>query len=252
VGVTGVEERGAEAGGRRRRRWPIIAPVVLVVVVVGFLLGREVYWSLRPVPEFASLVTDPDPSLTGTVAFQEVGADNCVWVVPASGGAARKVTCLEGFAGGGTLRWLPDGRLQDTRYPRAGSDESARSVIIDVRTGATTDVPAAEIPPAPAWQEHPAGPGGETIDDRSRRGRLTVSLTADGRSRELLSVGAPSTYSLGQWAWSADGSFVVAKDDTDRLLLITTGDPSKTRVLAEGGWGAAVTGRTFSASASTG
>lgn len=252
MGVTGVEEQGSEAGGRRRRRWPIIAPVVLVVVVVGFLLGREVYWNLRPVPEFGSLVTDPDPSLTGTVAFQGVGADNCVWVVPASGGAARKVTCPVGFAGGGTLRWLPDGRLQDSWYPGPDTQVAARSVIIDVRTGATTDVPAAEIPPAPARQEHPTGPGGETVADRSQHGRLTVTLTVDGRSRELLSVEAPSTYSLGQWAWSADGSFVVAKDDTDRLLLITTGDSSKTRVIAEGGWGAAVTGRTFPASASTG
>jgi hypothetical protein len=41
--------------------------------------------------------------------------------------------------------------------------------------------------------------------------------------------------------WNEDGSWFVVKDDLDRLLLVTTDDPSTTRVLVDGGYWPAAT-----------
>jgi hypothetical protein len=41
--------------------------------------------------------------------------------------------------------------------------------------------------------------------------------------------------------WNQDGSWFVVKDDLDRLLLVTTADPSVTRLLVDGGYWPAVT-----------
>lgn len=43
----------------------------------------------------------------------------------------------------------------------------------------------------------------------------------------------------------------MVKDDLDRLLLVTTTDPSTTRVLAIGGWGPAVTDQELGAAPTT-
>lgn len=45
----------------RSRRWPVFLVAVVGVVVVGFFLGRSLWPSLKPTPEFGSLATDPDP-----------------------------------------------------------------------------------------------------------------------------------------------------------------------------------------------
>lgn len=230
---------------RKTRRRVVLAIVVTLVVVGAFFVGREVWWGLRPTPEFDSMVSDPDPSLVGTVAFQGSGADGCVSVVAAAGGEPHQVTCVEGFKGGGSLRWLPDGRLQYTHHPDPHIGGAASSVIIDVVTGDTVEVPDDEVPPPSETDEFEPGPNGEIVETSSSRGELTLSLTDDQGTRELLSVGAPSTYTLTQLAWSPDGSWFVVKDDLDQLLLVTTGASSRTRVLAISAWGAAATDRDF-------
>jgi hypothetical protein len=224
------------------------AVVAAVVLVGGLFLGRGLWESMRPVPDFESLADDPDPSLVGTVAFLSADADECVSVIAASGGAAKQVGCVDGFEFGGALSWLPDGRVQFTRYsrPNAEGQDEAVSAIIDVQTGSVEQVPAADVPPEPAEQEVVPGPNGETIATSSSGGRLTLDLVTSEGTRRLLSVGAPSTYTVGQPAWSADGSYFVAKDDLDRLLLVTTRHPSTTRVLVNDAWGPAVTDQVIS------
>jgi hypothetical protein len=228
-----------------RRRWSTRTKIILVlvgllVVIGGLLVGRALWWSLRPTPDFPSLADDPDPELQGTVAFvRPYPDDNCIAVVAASGGAPEEVACVEGSAGG--LTWLPDGRLQATRYEGGEGTGETASWIVDVETGDVEEVPVDEIPPEPASQETTPGPGGEVVRCDSTRGALTLTMTTDGDSRTLLSTGAPDTYCMGQPVWNGDGTWFVVKDDLDRLLLVTTGEPSTTRLLVDGGWGQAVT-----------
>jgi hypothetical protein len=213
-----------------------------LVLVGGFFFGRALWWSLRPTPEFPALADNPDPTLQGTVAFwKPYPDDDCVYLVAASGGTPIELTCFEDAdAGGGELVWLRDGRLQVTAY--AGDQESAAvRKIVDVETGEVEEVPTDEIPERSDPPTEVPGPNGEVVTSSSSRGNLTVSLTADQGTRTLLSVGAPETYTFGPPAWSADAGWFVVKDDLDRLLVITTSEPSQTRVLVDGGWGAAVT-----------
>jgi hypothetical protein len=92
-------------------------------------------------------------------------------------------------------------------------------------------------PPENAWP----GPNGEEVTCKNGGGNLTLILTVDGRSRTRLSTGAPSTYCTHGATWNEDASWFVVKDDLDRLLLVTTADPSETRLLVDGGYWPAVT-----------
>jgi hypothetical protein len=234
----------AELPTRRRRspgRKALLVVVAIGVVIGGFFFARALYWAvLQPTPEFVSLATSPDPSLTGTVAFLRPGDDRCVYVVAASGGEPEALACADGLAG--ELAWRDDGRLQSTVYPSADSDDVPRSWIIDPATGELEQVPTGEIPPYREWPENAwPGPNGEEVTCKNGGGKLTLLLTVDGRTRTLLSTAAPSTYCMHFATWNGDGSWFVVKDDLDRLLLVTTADPSVTRLLVDGGYWPAVT-----------
>ena len=227
---------------RRTGSFVVGTLLVLAVLTGGFFFARSLWWALRPTPSFPSLVDSPDPSLGGTVAYlKPYPNDNCIYVAAASGAMSKRLTCLEDAAGGGELAWLDGGKLEVTHYGDAEHPDDVWRKTIDVETAAVEDVPRSAIP---ARQEPPAsvaGPNGEIVTSTSGRGTLTVTMTIGGRTRSLLSVGAPDTYTFGAPVWGPDGSWFVVKDDLDRLLVVTTGEPSRTRVLVEGGWGQAVT-----------
>jgi hypothetical protein len=104
--------------------------------------------------------------------------------------------------------------------------------IIDVRTGKIENVPAAKVPSQPDRQTHPVvSPTGQRIGWTSDNGRVTVTLTSHHRSRTLLDVQGPGeyTYGLGAAFWAPNWQWIAADDG--RILIITTGPHSVTRVL---------------------
>lgn len=233
---------GVPARRRLRDRRGVLLVLLVLVPVGGFFFGRALWWSLKPAPDFPSLAQTPDPSLHGSIAFLKPHPDdNCIFVVAASGGQPEKAACVEGAEGGGTLEWLEDGRIQLTGYGNAQEPDKWR-VFVDVETGDVESVPKDQIPEQPDDPMESPGPNGEKVASEGGHGTLKVTLTTEDGKRTLLSVGAPDTYAWSLPAWSPDGEWFVVKDDLDRLLLVTTSDPSQTRVLVEGGWGQAVTG----------
>lgn len=226
----------------RRRRRIVVAVLGVVVLVGGFFIARDLWFGMKPTPEFAVLADQPDPSLLGTVAFIETPNTNCVDVIAASGTPTRQLACFDKTPQ--TLVWLPDGRLEVTSYGKIGRPEDRWRTIVDARTGTREDVPQANIPnEAPPADGQ--GPSGERITSTSKNGRLRVTLTTTSGTRELLSVGAPYTYTIGSPVWSPDGRWFVAKDDLDQIVLITTTEPSRTRVLVKGGYAPATTSVTL-------
>lgn len=227
-----------------KRRMPVVAWVflgvlALVVGVGGFFVVRAV---MIPTPEFPSLADTPDPTLTGTVAFIRSYPDECVYLVAASGGEPKKVACVEGSPG--DLSWTPDGKIQATRYKGGEGTDPTASWIIDPKTGEVETVPADEIPPQsydPEEGPEVKAPNGETVACDSSNGKLTLTLGTKQGERTLLSVDAPDTYCMRVQAWNPDGSWFLVSDDLDRTLLVTTDDPSTTRVLIDGGFDAAYT-----------
>jgi hypothetical protein len=224
----------------RGRLAAVLAGVAVVVLVGGFFIGRALWWSVRPTPEFESLAAQPDAALRGTVAFIRPFPDNgCVWVVAASGAKPKKVACVDG--GAGDLKWLPDGRIQSTRHQGGEGTSDTRSWVFDVATRSVEEVPLDQIPPEQDPPNVVLGPQGERVAATSEKGRLTMTMADRTGTRTLLSVGAPDTYTFGQPTWSPDGEWFIVKDDLDRLLLVTTTEPSRTRVLVAGGHTPAVT-----------
>ncbi|MFM8304346.1 MAG: hypothetical protein ACKOA9_08630, partial [Actinomycetota bacterium] len=128
--------------------------------------------------------------------------------------------------------------------------------IVDVRTGAVEDVPAAAVPSVPNESTQPlTSPDGERIrwSLDAMSGKATVTLTSRGRTRTLLAVHGPGeyTYQFGPVFWAPNWQWIAATDNS-RILVITPTDPSRTRVLvtgAGGGAGGGTAGPTFAVTA---
>lgn len=237
--------RAGSAIARRGVRVVVSVLVGLVVALVGIAFGGGNGGSIfTPMPTYPSLAAHPDPSLRGTVAYNALATGSkegkklaCVAVVAASGGTPKKVFCAQQPKSmGAALVWLSDGRLQATSL-----DQDHWRKVIDVATGAVSDVPWSK-PSVPSL-EGVRGPHGERVTTSTTFGRLHLDVTSGSTTRTLLSVNVPRDYSMNSLAWSPDGSYLVVEDSASRLLVITTGAHPTTRMLLDGGTGPAVTTR---------
>lgn len=237
----------------------VAAAVVLVMVGVGTGLFHPNEG--RSLPTFPSLAAQPDSSLHGSVAYY-ASDTGCIRLVAAAGQPSRTVWCLPseptstwqklGKPAGPQLVWRPDGRLEVTMFrmvpPAAGAKgppalNPGWQKVINVRTGKVRDVPVPQVPATPNAGTQPSvSPGGERIGyslDEST-GRAKVTLTDSTGTRTLLSVRGPGEYGyrFGPVFWAPNWQWIAASDD-GRILVITPGNPSLTRVLVTGSGGGA-------------
>lgn len=248
----------AQPGSRRSSPGRRVLIVVLAVVAA---LGAAVVVMLvllftqrGSVPSFPSLQENPDPALHGTVAY--LGDGNCIRIIAAAGGPSKEALCLPsqdvavaeklGKEQGPQLVWLPDGRLEVTMFrmtdPPGPNFEAGWQKVVDVRSGAVEDVPAAAVPSSADRTTQPStNTTGQRISWTSdaASGRIRILLHDDGTTRTLLSAKGPGEYTYGLLSafWSPDGSWVAADDG--RILVITP-DDAVTRVLvtpADSGFG---------------
>lgn len=244
-------DAGTAITHRGTGRWLLVGAAVVSALVLGvvdlFVTGLVTGGGI---PRFASLADKPDPSLQGTVAYVD-GATDCVRIVAAAGSPSRQVLCLPpldpkeakvlGKPVGPQLVWLGGGRLQVTMFrmtdPPGPNYRPGWQKVVDVRTGAVTDIPAAEVPSTPNLTTRPVvSPSGDRISftSDSQSGHVEITLTgAAGRTRTLLHVNGPGgyTYGLTSAFWSPTFDYVLADDG--RILVVTTGRTPRTRVLVE-------------------
>jgi hypothetical protein len=243
---------GAPVPGRR------ISPIVVagaVAASVALLIGAIFVFAHvvegRPVPSFPSLVTQPDPSLHGTVAYY-ADQTHCVRMIAASGLSSKDVLCLPaqdpktaaqlGKEAGPQLVWRADGRLEITMFRmRVGKApgpafSAGWQKVVDVRTGQVQDTPAADVPSSPNKATQPAvnAAGRQvTFSSDAPSGRVKVVVTDATGSHTVLSAHGPGEYGYQLTAafWSPDGSWIAADDG--RILVITPGPPPRTRLLID-------------------
>lgn len=279
VTVPGSDLNQAEQpqhSGSRRRTWIVVGAVAVVAfagLVIGF--GAALFHPNggRSVPKFSSLAEHPDSSLHGTVAYF-ANDTGCIRIVAAAGAPSNNVLCIsqkdlavkpqQGMKPAGPqLVWLPGDRLEVTMFfwtPRPGGGPPTYSAgwqkIVDVRTGKVHDVPPTQVPSTPTTGTEPTvSPSGERVNytfDASS-GRVRVSLTDSTGTRTLLSARGPGeyTYRFGPVFWAPNWQWIAAGDD-GRILVITRGTPSVTRVLVTGSGGGAGGGTAGPAFAVTG
>jgi hypothetical protein len=245
--------RDTSASGTVRRRVTrrllvVVVAVALAVLAVPVLLVLGHLAGARDVPSFPSLADTPDTTLAGTVAYVD-GATGCVRVVAASGQPSKEVYCVppidpetaktSGKPIGPQLRWRSGGVLEVTMFrmtdPPGPGVRAGWQKLVDVRTGAVTDVPDAQAPSTVdlgAQSVVRADGARLTTTSDSSSGHITITLTeASGGTRTLLDVRGPGEYTYGLEAafWSPDGTWVVADDG--RILVIVPSDPPVVRLL---------------------
>jgi hypothetical protein len=225
-----------------------VVGVALIAVAIGVVVALFLREVGRPIPAFTSLADSPDQSITGTVAY--VADSGCVRIVAAAGAPSKDVYCIppmnvaeaeqKGKELGPQLVWLPDGSLEVTMFrmtKEPGPDYLAGwQRIVNVATGGVTDVPAPGVPSKPNLATRPStDPEGREVSftSDSQSGKVSVTLTDGEATRTLMSAQGPPNYTYGLDAafWSPDWKWVAADDG--RILVITTDEPSVTRVLVD-------------------
>lgn len=239
-----------EATATQSSRWRpvlIVGSILLVafLVFVGFAAVRDFQRRSRTDPSFPSLADAPDASLHGTVAFISEAKSRedprrlaCASVVLASGAAASDVLCWPiDESAQATAVWADDGRLLVTSFLRPEGDglpEPEWAKYVDVATGRTQDVPEEDLgegaEPASGPRENLEG---QRLNLESGGGDAVIHLLGPGdEARNLLEV----TEANPDWSiqsgpvWSSDFAWVMSWDG--RLLITTTGESPRTRILA--------------------
>jgi hypothetical protein len=269
-----VGSEASSSAPERRPLWPwvIVAVAIVAIGLPAWTVIRQFVDEARPVPTFPSLADQPDDSLQGTVAY--TAQNGCVRLVAAAGAPSEEIYCLPnedmskapevGKEVGPQLVWLPDGRLEITVFrmdPTQMKDSTTApplvagwQQILDVRTGEVEEVAANEVPSAPNLSTEPTvSPDGREVTTSSDElsGEVEVVLIDDTGSRTLLSAHGPGKYAYSIRAfWAPNWQWIAADDG--RILVITTDDPSTTRVLVDeprGGRSGGTVGPTFAVTA---
>lgn len=191
--------------------------LVAAVTVVVVLFGVTAY------PDVPRLAEQPEPAVSGQLAYLRYDREPCLHVVDGRG-ADREVRCGSDVEGGG-LTWEDDHHLLVHRY--RFDDEV---LTIDVRTGEVTSV----RPATRADEPRPLPDGlveradGTRVSTTARGTTATVELRdPHGRTRTVLELEGPTGYRLDDARWTADGRWIVVRDSAERVLVLAAdGDPA--------------------------
>jgi hypothetical protein len=208
-----------------------VLAIVLSVVVVAAALTVVLVFGVIPLPDYPSLVENPDPSIPGTIAFVSEEEPACLGVVAASGGPVRELRC--GSVEVGMLAWTSDGLIVTLDFTAA----SPRFLLVDPVSGGVVDtVPAGVGDPGSLVieTETTRADGAEVFTDDTK-GTATVKVRVPNQETQVvLAAEGPHDYRFDVATWSPDGRWVLVVDSEGRLLIVgATGEPTA-RVLVTG------------------
>lgn len=222
----------------------VITSIIASAVVIGVVVGLVLTFAVIPLPDYPSLADNPDPSISGTVAYARWdNGDLCVSTVAAGGGEAREVLCDRNIAFGEFAPgWTADGMLVLQDYGPA-SDVFR---IVDPATGETIervpfDLEKRAAEPYRTGNSTASADGSTVFTDGDRGNVRLVVRDSAGTDRTILEAEGPKNYWFEWSTWSPDGAWILVQDSEGRIIIIAAeGDPNP-RILVEGvdGWMAA-------------
>ena len=212
-GVITPPQQDAVTPARPDRSVPLlIGAAVLLIGVVGAVVVIGVN---RP-PALATLADEPDPAVTGEVAWAGwTGERNCLWVAQVDG-HVRDLRC--GDLEGDLVGWTEDG-LMITRW-------DGRMLTVDAETGATA---------SRSGTFEPVETVATVVRVERHDGQVLVILeTPAGPDVELWRTEAAEAYDVHASSLSPDGDWVALVDSAQRLLVAPADGSAPPRVWASG------------------
>jgi hypothetical protein len=209
-------------------RTKVLAAAGASFLLLGGALGAVVAFGYTSDPNYTSLQKKPDPSIAGTVAYvglNESGDRSCLFVVAASGGEPREVSCDD--VTGQFLAFTQDGKLiaADGRF---GADQYERSYVV-YDTVAAKEVERFTALGGPAFGHQPESelftkatsfeyPDSEFFGSTSGSHTAWVARDEAGADR-VLHRKAPGDYDFYWATYSPDKKWVLVIDSENDLLI---------------------------------
>ncbi len=202
--MTEVAERG-------RRVWALVVAVVVVVVAVAVIIA----FGIVPYPDLPAMADQPDPPVTGQIAYARYDGDGpCVHVVDGRG-REDELGCGSAFEG--SLRWIDEDRLGVQRF-----GGSARIDVYDVATGEVVETLVdhdEDLFDRGVLQDVAAD--GRRVTTGGEEGRVWVEVVDDaGAVERVLELDGPERYQLHDVGWTEDGAWIVARDSGQRVIVV--------------------------------
>lgn len=210
----------------------IVAAAAVVIAAVAIILTV----GLVPLPELPSLADDPDPALTGTVAYVHGTYDDaCIALIPAGGGEARDAWC--GTQAPDVIAFTPEGLLVVSGWFESPMQpEGPTLLVIDPRTGAEVDEIRLDGRIPGSWPpERTLRDDGALLRTGSRDpGVAELRVSVPGGSADTIAqLQGPRDYAFVEAQFSPDGSWVLAVDSRGRLVIVGADGTPEARLLAE-------------------
>jgi hypothetical protein len=219
------------------KRAKVIWSLVASLVLAGGGVGAIAVFGYTSEPKYALLQTHPDPAISGTIAYLGLSDDEeryCVFVVAASGGDPREVTCNE--LSTDVLAFTAEGKLVvGGRHYESGPEH--RFVVYDPTTLAEMErftrpdaiqeaeeeepelfTSAMEIDSDIAAAYDNSLGLGQVSTAHDRAHTAWVARDVDGRDR-LLHREAPADYDFASAQYSPDQKWVLVFDSNSDLLI---------------------------------
>lgn len=217
VEVTRVDGDGSGSPSPDRRSIGLL--IVAAVVVVLAVMLVVVFGVQRP-PELPTLVDEPSPSPSGSIAWTTYRDQPCLDVA-APNGQVRELRCASDVTE--VVGWDRDEGV-------ALVDWSGTSASLRLVDPATSELRVLDAELEDDWMERHR-PGGSAPWSRRDGGELV--LEGPG-GQELWRVEAPDSYELRSVSLSPDGQWLAAVDSAERIVLVPVAGEGPVRVWASG------------------
>jgi hypothetical protein len=215
----------------------LVVAVAGLVVLAGVAVVAVFALGVRHVPDYPTLAEQPDPPLTGTIAWSGWTDDQgpCTWLAEL-GSEPRQLWCGE----------EPDAPFGYAAWQ--GFDESGNLIVASYRVGPDTEestlftvdpdtleviaerpIDASERPPDLTVRDDGAEAVVRHGDDD---GSWEVQVVQDGTTRTVLSASGPDDYSMWGAQWSPDGRTIVVFDSARRAIAVAADGEPNPRVIA--------------------
>jgi len=204
-----------------------------VAVIAAVVSGAILLFGVKHVPSFPDVADQPEPAVTGTIAYLSWGeAGPCLHVrAAAAAPEAERVRCALDQPGVGGFAFRPDGTLAVYSYGPAGTTETVLDP--DSLHVVSEQVLPAGTKAVEGWasRDDRNADGVRAVVERRGEGSWRVVARSGDSERELLATEGPDDYWVGDAWWSPDGRWVLVTDSERRVLLLSGDGGGDTRVL---------------------